>query len=81
MANVYVEPRPKGRLERSHIDECVVGDHADPRPRHLQTQREAIDWAKIKGHAPIPAELSWARAAIIARCGEQRPIPKRAGTK
>jgi hypothetical protein len=29
MANVYVEPRPKGRMEGSHIDDYVVEDHAD----------------------------------------------------
>jgi hypothetical protein len=29
MANVYVEPRPKGRPEGSHIDDYVVEDHAD----------------------------------------------------
>ena len=29
MANVYIEPRPKGRPEGSHIDDYVVEDHAD----------------------------------------------------
>jgi len=29
MANVYVEARPKGRPEGSHIDDYVVEDHAD----------------------------------------------------
>jgi hypothetical protein len=28
MANVYIEPRPKGR-EGSHINDYVVEDHAD----------------------------------------------------
>lgn len=58
MANVYVEPRPKGRPEGSHIDDYVVEDHAD----HVlgttfQTQREAIDWAKRNGHAPLVARV------------------------
>jgi hypothetical protein len=29
MANVYIEARPKGRPEGSHIDDYVVEDHAD----------------------------------------------------
>ena len=29
MANVYIEPRPKGRPEGSPIDNYVVEDHAD----------------------------------------------------
>ena len=29
MANVYIEPRPKGRPEGSHIDDCVVEGHTD----------------------------------------------------
>lgn len=29
MANVYVEARPKGRPEGTHIDDYVVEDHAD----------------------------------------------------
>ena len=29
MPNVYVEPRPKGRPEGSHIEDFVVEDHAD----------------------------------------------------
>jgi hypothetical protein len=29
MANVYVEARPKGRPEGSHIEDYVVEDHAD----------------------------------------------------
>ena len=58
MTNVYVEPRPKGRTEGSHIDDYVVEDHAD----HVlgipfQTQREAIDWAKRNGHAPLVARV------------------------
>ncbi len=29
MANVYIEPRPKGRREGDPIDDYVVEDHAD----------------------------------------------------
>ena len=51
MANVYIEPRPKGRPEGSHIDDYVVEDHADHVLANFKTQREAIDWAKNNGHA------------------------------
>jgi len=46
MATVYVEPRPKGRQEGTHIDDYVVEDHADHVLKTFKTQHEAIDWAK-----------------------------------
>jgi hypothetical protein len=46
MANVYIEPRPKGRPEGSHIDDYVVEDHADHVLATFKTQQEAIDWAR-----------------------------------
>jgi hypothetical protein len=49
MPNVYVEPRPKGRPEGDPIDDYVVEDHADHVLHTCRTQREAIDWAKIRG--------------------------------
>jgi len=48
MPNVYVEPRPKGRPEGSHIEDFVVEDHADHILASFRTQREAIDWAKAR---------------------------------
>lgn len=36
MPKVYVEARPKGRLEESAIDDYVVEDHADHGARDLQ---------------------------------------------
>jgi hypothetical protein len=57
MANVYIEPRPKGRPEGSHIDDYVVEDHADHVLVTFKTQREAIDWAKKNGHAPHVARV------------------------
>ena len=57
MANVYVEARPKGRPEGSHIDDYVVEDHANHVLSTFKTQREAIDWAKSKGHAPLVARV------------------------
>ena len=57
MANVYVEARPKGRPEGSHIDDYVVEDHANSVLHTSKTQREAIDWAKSKGHAPLVARV------------------------
>jgi hypothetical protein len=52
MANVYIEPRPKGRPEGSHIDDYVVEDHADHVLVTFKTQREAIDWARKNGQRP-----------------------------
>jgi hypothetical protein len=57
MANVYVEARPKGRPEGSRIDDYVVEDHADHVLGTFGTQREAIDWAKNRGHAPLVARV------------------------
>jgi hypothetical protein len=43
MANVYIEPRPKGRPEGTEIDDFVVEDHMDHILGSFKTQREAID--------------------------------------
>jgi hypothetical protein len=39
MAIVYVEARPKGRPEGSHIDDYVVEDHADHALAKLPRER------------------------------------------
>ena len=57
MANVYIEARPKGRPEGSPIDDYVVEDHADHVLASFGTQREAIDWAKARGHHPLVARV------------------------
>jgi hypothetical protein len=57
MASVYIEPRPKGRHEGSHIDDYVVEDHADHVLGTFKTQREAIEWATKQGHAPLVARV------------------------
>jgi hypothetical protein len=57
MANVYVEARPKGRPEGSPIDDYVVEDHSNNVLATFKTQKEAIDWAKAKGHAPLVARV------------------------
>jgi hypothetical protein len=57
MANVYVEPRPKGRPEGSPIEDYVVEDHADHALATFRTQHEAIQWAKAEGHAPLVARV------------------------
>jgi hypothetical protein len=57
MANVYVEPRPKGRQEGSPIDDYVVEDGADHVLKTFNTQKEAIDWAKQEGHHPLVARV------------------------
>jgi hypothetical protein len=57
MANVYIEARPKGRLEGTHIDDYVVEDHTDHVLGMFGTQREAIDWSKKQGHHPLVARV------------------------
>jgi hypothetical protein len=57
MANVYVEPRPKGRPEGAQIEDYVVEDHADHVLSTFKTQRDAIDWAKKQGHSPLVARV------------------------
>lgn len=56
MANVYVEPRPKGR-EGEAISHYVVEDHADSELHSAPTQQDAIDWAKKQGHSPLVARV------------------------
>jgi len=57
MANVYVEARPKGRPEGSAIEGYVVEDHANHALGTFNTQKDAIDWAKTNGHAPLVARV------------------------
>jgi hypothetical protein len=57
MANVYVEPRPKGRPEGSAIEDYVVEDHADHVLHTCKTQAEAISWAQGQGHHPLVARV------------------------
>lgn len=55
--NVYIEARPRGRPEGSHVDDYVVEDHADHVLQTFKTQREAIEWAKAQGHRPVVARV------------------------
>ncbi len=57
MALVYVEARPKGSAEGTKIDDYVVENHADEVLATFSTQKEAIDWAKSKGHLPHVARI------------------------
>lgn len=57
MAVVYVEARPKGRQEGTHIDDYVVEDHADHALYATRTQVDAIAWAKKNGHSPHVARV------------------------
>jgi hypothetical protein len=57
MVNVYVEARPKGRPEGTHIEDYVVETHADQVLGTFKTQKEAIDWATKNGHHPLVARV------------------------
>ena len=57
MANVYIEPRPKGRPEGTPIEDYAVEDSASSMLSTHRTQAEAIAWAKARGHAPLVARV------------------------
>ncbi len=57
MANVYVEPRPKGRPEGTAIEDYAVEDRADHVLSTHRTQSEAIAWARGQGHSPLVARV------------------------
>jgi hypothetical protein len=57
MGNVYIEARPKGRPEGSHIEDYVVEDHADSVLATFKTQRDAVVWAQKQGHSPLVARV------------------------
>jgi len=57
MANVFVETRPKGRPEGSHIADYVVEDGANHVLATFKTQQEAIEWARGRGHSPLVARV------------------------
>ena len=57
MAAVFVEARPKGRLEGSEITDYVVEDHADHVLATFSTQELAIEWAKSHGDTPHVARV------------------------
>ena len=57
MANVYVEPRPKGRPEGSPIEGFVDEDQADHVLATFEMQQDAIDWANSNGHTPLVARI------------------------
>lgn len=57
MANVFIEPRPKGRPEGSAIEDYVVEDHTNPILHSARTQEAAIDWARKEGHHPLAARV------------------------
>jgi hypothetical protein len=59
MANVYVEPQPKGRPEGSPITHYVLEYVNDVRVTNTdyRTQAEAVADAKRLGHKPLVARV------------------------
>mgnify|MGYP003365546831 CR=1 FL=1 len=57
MAQVYIEPRPKGRRDGEAIEDFVVEDHKDHVLATFRTQHEAIAWATKEGHTPHVARV------------------------
>lgn len=59
MANVYVEPQPKGRPEGSPISHYVLEYAHEARVNNTdyKTQAEAVAAAKALGHQPLTARV------------------------
>jgi hypothetical protein len=59
MANVYIEPRPKGRPEGSAIEDYVLEyQHGDRvTDTDYSTQADAISAARNLGHRPLVARV------------------------
>jgi hypothetical protein len=59
MANVYVEPEPKGRPEGTHISHYVLEYAHGARVTHTDypIQHDAINAAKALGHSPLIARV------------------------
>jgi enhancing lycopene biosynthesis protein 2 len=57
MANVFIEPRPKGHHEHSPIEDYVVEDQANHVLHTSETQAEAIAWARAQGYTPLVARV------------------------
>jgi hypothetical protein len=53
MANVFIEPRPKGHTEP--IEEYVVEDMPIMFCTRPKTQAEATAWARAQGYTPLVA--------------------------
>jgi len=61
IANVYIEARPKDRADHQKIDDYVVEDYADHVLATFKTQKDAIDWAKQKGHTAFVPHVARVR--------------------
>ena len=59
MANVYVEPRPKGRPEGAPIDDYILEFAHGARMDQVdyKTQSAAISGARAAGHQPLVARV------------------------
>jgi hypothetical protein len=57
MTVVYIEARPKGREEGTHVTDYVVEDHVDLVLATFKTQHDAIEWAKKNGHTAHVARV------------------------
>lgn len=57
MANVFIEPRPKGKPDGSPITDYIIEDHADHPLATFKTQEQAIKWAKEHAHTPHVARV------------------------
>jgi hypothetical protein len=58
MANVYIEPKPKGRDEHEAIDHYMAEyQHGAVHSGPYKTQEDAIKAVKASGHDPLVARV------------------------
>ena len=48
MPNVYIEPRPKGRPEGSHIEDFVLGQPPEEGRLHSRINRVRVGWDRMR---------------------------------
>ena len=53
MADVYVEPRPKGRPTGTPIEDYAIEDRGNAVLHVTATLSDALDWAWANGHSPL----------------------------
>jgi hypothetical protein len=57
MANVYIEPRPKGRPKGSPITNYVAKNYSGDIVKTSKKQEKLVEWAKNEGHDPLIARV------------------------
>lgn len=78
MANVFIEPHPKGRSEGSPIDDYAVETRGSEVLKEFKTQSAGITWAKENGHTLMLLGSAIPTRAIQTIGGRYRPDDRQA---